>query len=65
MINYSNALGWDTVGPVTDIVPRNDVHPHVHGVSCPCRPEVDENMVVIHQSFDRREDYEEKRRKPS
>lgn len=44
-----------------NIIPTNDTNPHVGDSSCPCKPKVEfENgeMIVIHNSYDRREDKE-------
>ncbi len=45
------------------VYPVNDFRQHVlEGATCWCRPEVDEEyMLVIHNSMDRREEYEEGR----
>lgn len=45
------------------VYPVDDLREHVlKGVACWCRPELDEEYeVVIHNSMDRREEYEEGR----
>ena len=47
-------------------MPVGDLREHVESRDCWCRPNVDEEfpMVVVHQSMDRREEYEQGR-KPS
>lgn len=59
-------LAWTAFhGYPCEIVPLNDLDPHVHGMSCWCGPEVDEYNTIVHQAKDRRDDYMERRRKPS
>ena len=45
------------------VYPVNDLREHVlDGVTCWCRPELDEECgLVIHNSMDRREEYEDGR----
>ena len=44
------------------ILPINDIEEHEEATTCKCKPEVkfeNENMIVIHNSFDGRERIEE------
>lgn len=46
---------------VTHIIPNNDSYIHIEDVSCPCQTTLefsDPNYLIIHNSFDRREEYE-------
>lgn len=49
------------------IIPKNDTHEHVFTMECACCPEPDEDMdnLIMHNSFDGREDFENGKRKPS
>lgn len=48
--------------PDTHVYPRADIREHVtsDGVNCWCRPQRDwlDSSIIIHNSGDRREDYE-------
>lgn len=46
------------------VMPVNDLRPHDESLQCWCRP-VDDAGVVVHNSMDGREDFEEGRRLPS
>ena len=48
---------------MVNVIPLDDLREHVCSAGCWCKPEVDEG-VIIHNSMDRREEYEEGR-KPS
>lgn len=63
MMTPMNPLGWMVADPPREVVPMNDIRDHVPGMRCACQPEVDEYLTVVHNSFDRREDYEQKRRR--
>lgn len=47
--------------PVNDdihVIPLNDLHEHIMSVSCPCNPTVEvvgAALIIIHNSWDRRE----------
>jgi hypothetical protein len=43
------------------VIPTNDLREHSMGVDCWCNPEVDD-LVVIHNSMDERESYEQGRK---
>ena len=43
---------------MTHVFPINDLREHVTAGDCWCRPEVGEDLVVIHNSMDDRESYE-------
>lgn len=47
--------------PWQHVFPLNDLIEHItDGFDCPCGPEIDfDNEIVIHQSLDRRECFEE------
>jgi hypothetical protein len=61
-----SALAWGVFAPLpAEVVPMNDIVPHVHGMTCWCNPEVDKDNVTVHHARDRRDDYIEGRRKPS
>jgi hypothetical protein len=41
-----------------NIIPINDLKPHTENSSCACKPNIlwqDEEMIVIHNSYDKRE----------
>lgn len=46
------------------IIPLDDLREHVTSVDCWCHPtpDVDEPLVIVHHSMDRREEYEEGRK---
>lgn len=44
------------------VVPTNDLREHSTDGECWCHPEVDDDLVVIHNSMDERETYEEGRK---
>ncbi len=49
------------------VYPVNDLYKHdtLGGQECWCEPEVEhDGMLIVHNSADRREDYESGRRKP-
>lgn len=47
------------------VYPRNDFRPHeTDGKPCWCKPTANDDGVIVHNSMDRREEYEEGR-KPS
>ncbi len=45
------------------ILPINDLREHEESVNCWCGPEEDVDGLIVHNSMDRREDYETKLRK--
>lgn len=47
---------------MTHVVPTSDLREHITDGQCWCNPEVDEYLVVIHNSMDERETYEEGRK---
>lgn len=49
---------------VMHVLPINDLKEHEESESCWCNPEYDEG-VIIHNSMDRREEYETGKRKPN
>jgi len=56
-------VGWQRY-PVWHVYPKDDLKEHItdHGDNCWCEPQVeyeDGGIIVIHNSLDRREDYEE------
>lgn len=52
-----------TIGNPFHVYPLNDFRPHeVDGKSCWCNPTVDQDGVIVHNSMDRREEYEEGRK---
>lgn len=63
MMSPFNPLGWMAADAPREVVPMNDIREHTSGMRCICQPEVDECMTIIHSAFDRREDYEQKRRR--
>lgn len=46
---------------LTHVIPTNDIREHVTDESCWCNPTVDDDLIVIHNSMDERETYEEGR----
>jgi hypothetical protein len=65
MIQASNS--WEAVKykGCVHVIPIDDLADHDIGdkVTCFCDPQVDEDGLYIHNSFDGREDYEEGKRK--
>lgn len=47
---------------LTHVVPMNDLREHDTDGFCWCNPTVDDDLVVIHNSMDERETYEEGRK---
>ena len=61
-----DAVGWNTdelAGGETHVYPRNDWREHVLSPACWCRPEQDDEEPGqwLHNSLDRREEFEEGR----
>jgi hypothetical protein len=48
-----------------EVVPMNDIREHVEGMRCWCRPEVDGDNITVHNALDRRDEFMERRRRPS
>lgn len=44
------------------VFPVGDLREHKRSSKCWCSPDIDENGTVVHNSADRREDYEQKTR---
>jgi hypothetical protein len=44
------------------VVPTNDLREHILDGECWCNPKVGDDLVVIHNSMDERETYEEGRK---
>lgn len=47
---------------IRNVFPTNDTHPHVESTDCWCKPKWDEETgehILIHNSFDGREIFEE------
>ena len=55
---------WMAFGDPPEVIPLNDLKPHVIGWGCWCHPKDDEGCIV-HNSMDRRELYEDGKQKPS
>lgn len=49
---------WQVYMPFSEMIPVDDWEEHEPGELCHCRPEYDENGVLMHRSFDGREDFE-------
>jgi hypothetical protein len=58
-------LAWVVMERPNEVVPLNDIREHVPGMRCWCKPEVDDCLITIHNALDRRDDFLEKRRRPS
>lgn len=56
--------GWTAYADPTEVVPNNDLMPHISGAGCWCKPKLDEE-VLVHNSMDKREEYERGERKVS
>lgn len=61
--------GWSLSEPINGIkhfIPVNDTHDHMDA-DCPCHPEPDEECpeIMVHNSFDGREEFEAGARLPS
>lgn len=41
------------------IFPVDDGHPHVFSIECECCPTINNNGVVVHNAFDKRENLEQ------
>lgn len=55
-----NAGGWCVYSYMTDalhVLPRGDIRDHYLQPSCPCHP-MEEDGVIVHNSFDGREAFE-------
>ena len=49
---------------MTNIIPTNDIQKHVEDITCPCNPHIAftyDEMLVIHNAFDKREEVEKLR----
>jgi len=55
---------WHNGEQAYDIKPIGDLKPHSDGPGCWCNP-VREDDMFVHNSMDRREEYETGKRKPS
>jgi hypothetical protein len=51
---------WQVVG--RDVMPRGDLMAHSLGEACWCHPTYDDG-ILVHHSMDRREEYEQGRKK--
>jgi hypothetical protein len=58
-------LAWEVLERPLEVVPMNDIRPHITGMTCWCRPEVDENHTTVHNALDRRDQYMDGTRRPS
>lgn len=49
------------------IIPSNDLREHTtdNGIACWCQPEQNEDGLIVHNSMDKREQFETKIRKPT
>lgn len=56
--------GWISLNHPPEVVPLNDLKPHVPGEMCGCKPEHD-GEVIVHNSYDGRELFERGERKVS
>jgi hypothetical protein len=60
----TNILNRD--GHATHIIPVDDLKEHSESADCWCQPKVDEEInLIVHNSADNREAFEEKQRMPS
>lgn len=51
--------------PIYHVVPLDDIYPHKESKDCLCYPKIEEDgKLIIHNSFDGREDYELGIRRP-
>lgn len=64
MVIDTGARDWAVVesddddGREVHVMPNNDLMGHIHTRNCACSPEIDDAGVVIHNSFDGREEEE-------
>lgn len=58
-------LAWMVMSTPPEVVPGNDIVAHTPGMRCWCNPWVDEQLTIVHNAKDGRDDYIEKRRRPS
>lgn len=58
--------GWDTIKeydynkPWVNVVPRDDLKPHVESSTCMCKPRIEKyrnGVMVIHNAYDGREEF--------
>lgn len=64
-MQVTNPLGWIVFRDPPEVSPMNDIRYHVCGDACWCSPGLDTELVLVHNALDRREDYQERGRKPS
>jgi hypothetical protein len=57
--------GWSLFAEPWEMMPNDDICGHVSGLKCGCRPIRDGDDTIVHNAFDRREDFESGRRKLS
>ena len=61
MIDFDALFDGSDAHLLTHVIPVNDLRDHVESADCWCHPEVDD-LIVIHNSMDERESYEEGRK---
>lgn len=60
-MNLGGWLSREAYGEQTQVIPINDLRPHVVDGPCWCNPTNDDG-VLVHHSMDRREEFEEGRK---
>lgn len=61
----SMEFSWLELTNPFEVLPMEDLWPHRGGPDCWCRPEMNDDDCLVHYAWDRREDFEEGRRRPS
>jgi len=61
-MEYAASLDRETLIKKMHVVPVNDLREHITDEKCWCNPNVNDDLVVVHNSMDQRETYEEGRK---
>jgi hypothetical protein len=57
--------GWCLFSDPWELLPNDDICPHINGMECRCQPELNDDETIVHNAFDHREDFIEGKRRPS
>jgi hypothetical protein len=57
------SCSWVMMKDPWEAFPTDDLLQHCKGVSCACHPAYNDEDVLLHNAFDRREDYETGKRR--
>jgi hypothetical protein len=58
-------VGWVLMSEPWEKLPTDDIREHFGGMNCACGPDLTEDDIIEHRAFDRREDYEQGKRRVS